>query len=86
MVNILQIYGGNIKKFKAGQTVYVITELVDAEWNFVGVDIRKYFITEKDPGPCTRVAFRRLINKLPELWYFCTTSRPYQDWNNINQF
>ena len=39
-----------MKKYKAGQTVYVVTELVDAEWNFVGVGIRKYFITEKDPG------------------------------------
>ena len=64
-----------MKKFKAGQTVYVVTELVDAEWNFVGVGIRKYFITEKDPGSCTTVACRKLINKLPELGYFCTTSR-----------
>ena len=64
-----------MKKFKAGQTVYVVTELVDAEWNFVGLDIRKYFITEKDPWPCITVACRRLINKLPELGYFCTTSR-----------
>ena len=64
-----------MKKFKAGQTVYVVTELVDAEWNFVGLDIRKYFITEKDPGPYTNVACRKLINKLPELGYFCTTSR-----------
>ena len=63
-----------MKKFKAGQTVYVVTELVDAEWNFVGLDIRKYFITEKDPWPCITVACRRLINKLPELG-FCTTSR-----------